>query len=62
VIYLIILLFIINIYLLWIVWTLKKALITLHLIAVENVKTLNEFINIQETLNKRFIAKGILNN
>jgi hypothetical protein len=48
--------------LLWIVWTLKKALSILHLIAVENVKTLNEFINIQETLNKRFIAKGILNN
>jgi hypothetical protein len=49
-------------YLILTVWTLKKAFITLHLIAVENVKTLNEFINIQETLNKRFIAKGILNN
>jgi competence protein ComGC len=59
--YLIIVLFIINIYLLWIVWTLKKALSILHLIAVENVKTLNEFINIQETLNKRFIANRKLN-
>jgi regulatory protein YycI of two-component signal transduction system YycFG len=59
--YLIIVLFIINIYLLWIVLTLKKALSILSLIAVENVKTLNEFINIQETLNKRFIAEGRLN-
>jgi hypothetical protein len=60
--YLIIVLFIMNIYLLWIVLTLKNALSILDLIAVENVKKLNEFINIQETLNKQFIAKSILNN
>jgi hypothetical protein len=60
--YLIIVLFIMNIYLLLIVCTLKKALSILDLIAVENVKKLNEFINIQETLNKQFIAKSILNN